>query len=247
MKDHNYHVLINLGFEDKEARIYLALLELGEAGILAIAEKSGVNRASIYYIIEKMKKRGTVTHVEKRGKEVYRAIKPTLILAQQKKHVKDLESALPEFQGLLNKTGKRPGVRFFEGIEAVKAIYADTLLATTDILNYANSREVRDHWPEYDREYVARRAAKKIFLRGIAPDDEYGRRVREEDGQYFRNTRLIDPQRLNFGNEIKIYDNKIAMMSFAGEVFGVIVESKDMADTQRAIFEMAWGFANQKS
>lgn len=243
MKDHNYRVLINLGLEDKEARIYLALLELGEAGILAIAQKSKVNRASIYYIIEKMKERGTVTHVNKRGKDVYMAVKPALLLAQQKRYLKDLEQALPSMQGLKSQTGKRPSVRFFEGIEAVKSIYEDTLTSKTDILNYANSQQIRDHWPEYDVEYVARRAAKRIHLRGIAPEDEQGRKVQKEDAKYVRETRLINPKKLNFNNEIKIYDNKVAMMSFAEEVFGVIIESKDMADTQRAIFEMAWSFA----
>lgn len=245
MKDHNYRVLINLGFEDKEARIYLALLELGAAGILAIAQKSGVNRASIYYIIEKMKERGTVTHVEKRGKDVYMAVKPSLLLAQQKRHLKDFEHVLPELSDLRSHAGKRPAVRFFEGIEAVKSIYEDTLTAKTEILNYANSREIRDHWPEYDTEYVARRAAKQIHLRGIAPNDEQGRKVQKEDIQYVRETRLIDPKKLNFNNEIKIYDNKVAMMSFASDVFGVIIESQDMAQTQRAIFEMAWSFAGQ--
>src|SRR3989338_1410456 len=71
LKDHNYHVLINLGFEDKEDHLYLALLELGKGTVLQIARKTKVNRASIYYIMEKMKKRGWVTHLKKAGKESY--------------------------------------------------------------------------------------------------------------------------------------------------------------------------------
>lgn len=243
LKDHNYHVLINLGFEDKEARIYLSLLELGGGTVLQIARESKVNRASIYYIMEKMKQKGYVAHVEKQGKELYIATKPALLLAQQKKHLKDFEHSLPELMGLHDQTGKRPRVRFFEGIEAVKAIYEDTLTAKTEILNYANSREVRDHWPEYDDEYVAERVRRKIPLRGIAPDDDYGRRVHEEDRKTLRQIRLIDPKKLNFTNEIKIYDDKVAMISFEKEVFGVLIKSDDMANTQRAIFEMAWQFA----
>ena len=42
-----------------------------------------------------------------------------------------------------------------------------------------------------------------------------------------------------------IYDHKIAMVSFADSLFGVIIESKALADTQRAIFEMAWGFTKK--
>ncbi|MBI5412255.1 hypothetical protein HZA43_03735 [Candidatus Peregrinibacteria bacterium] len=243
MKEPNYNVLINLGFEPKEAQIYLALLELGEASVLEISERSRVNRASIYYIMEKMKKRGVVTHIEKKGRDVFMAVDPHLLLAQEKRHLKEFESLIPELKGLTNKTGRRPRVRFYEGVEAVKSVYADTLTSKTEILNYANSREIRTHWPEYDEEYVAQRVAKKIFLRGIAPDDEYGRQVQSNDKKSLRQIRLIDPKKLNFTDEIKIYDHKIAMMSFEDEVFGVIIESQAMADTQRSIFEMAWHFA----
>ncbi len=246
MRETNYHVLINIGLEDKEARLYMALLELGKGTVLQIARKSKVNRASIYYIIEKMKKRGWVTHLKKEGKDTYMPADPQLLLAQQKAHLKDFESVIPEFKGLLNKTGKRPQVRFYEGLESVKAIYTDTLTSRTEILNYANSEEVRHHWPEYDHEYVNERAKLKIYLRGIAPNDARGKQVQTEDEKYYRKIRLIDPKKLKSTDEINIYDNKIAMVSFKDEIFGVIIESQAMADTQRSIFEMAWNFAGQE-
>jgi hypothetical protein len=36
------------------------------------------------------------------------------------------------------------------------------------------------------------------------------------------------------------------MVSFAENPFGVIIESRALADTQRAIFEMAWSFAAKR-
>lgn len=243
MKDHLFHVLNNLGLEEKEVLIYLALIELGEASVLEISRQSGVNRVSIYYILEKMKKAGRVTHSEKDGRDFFMAVDPRLLLAQEKQYVKEFETMIPQFKSMMSADEDRPRVRFFEGIHGVKAVYADTLTAQTEILNYANSQEVRDYWPEYDLEYVARRAAKKIHLRGIAPDDEQGRRVKAQDSDYFREMRLIDPKKLNFGNEIHIYNHKIAMVSFKDEPFGIIIESRALTETQRSIFEMAWGFA----
>ncbi|MEK9132099.1 MAG: helix-turn-helix domain-containing protein [Patescibacteria group bacterium] len=246
MKDDLNHVLTNLGFEPKEAAVYLALLELGKGSILEIARASGVNRASIYYIIEGMKKRGFVTQIEgSGGVHIYMPTDPRLLLAREKQHVKELEAVVPNLKALANNTGHRPSVRFFEELEGVKAIYEDTLSAKTEILNYANSQEIRDHWPNYDSEYVAKRAEKKIWLRGIAPDDDGGRRVQAEDPKFHREIRLIDPKKLPFNNEINIYDNKISMVSFIKPIFGVIIESKALAETQRSIFEMAWSFAGK--
>ncbi|MDD3862222.1 MAG: hypothetical protein PHP74_05065, partial [Candidatus Gracilibacteria bacterium] len=45
-----------------------------------------------------------------------------------------------------------------------------------------------------------------------------------------------------FENQISIYNNKVSIIHLEkGEEYGVILESKDVADMQRAIFELAWG------
>ncbi len=239
---------MNLGFEPKEAAVYLALLELGKGSILKIARASGVNRASLYYIIEGMKKRGFVTNLEERdGTQTYMPADPRILLAREKQSVKEFEAVMPDIKALVNRTGNRPRVRYFEDLEGIKAVYEDTLSSKTEILNYANSQEIRDHWPNYDEEYVAKRDSKKIWLRGIAPDDDYGRQVQSEDPRFYREIRLIDPKKLPFNNEINIYGNKIAIVSFIRPIFGVIIESKALAETQRSIFEMAWSFAGKKS
>jgi len=56
--------LISLGLSEKEARIYIVLLELEVATAHEVAEKSGVNRSSAYVVLEKMKEKGIVGLVE---------------------------------------------------------------------------------------------------------------------------------------------------------------------------------------
>lgn len=245
LKDTKYSVLINIGFDPKEIQIYLALLELGEGSILEISKRSKVNRASIYYIIEGMKQKGYVSHLKKNSGYVYMPTDPASLLSRQKSRIQDFEKTVPELNRLMSQNEKHTFVRFFEGIAGVKILYADTLSAKTEILSYANSREIRDHWIDYDAEYVAKRIAKKIKLRGIAADDEYGRQVQNGVKKSYRETRLINSKKLKFRDEINIYDDKIAMASFGDDVFGVIIESKALTETQRSIFEMAWEFSSQ--
>ena len=46
--------------------------------------------------------------------------------------------------------------------------------------------------------------------------------------------------------EINIYDDKVSIISFGeDELVGMIIESHEIADTQRAIFAMAWSFAGR--
>lgn len=143
---------------------------------------------------------------------------------------------------------RTPHVRFFEGWEGVRRVYEDTLTAKSEILNYANSAVVREFWPAYDVEYVAERVKRGIHLRGIAPEDAAGRKVHGQDREKLREIRLVPGKDFDFTNEINIYDSKVAICSFASQpqMFAVIIESKEVAETQRQIFEMAWRYSGKK-
>jgi hypothetical protein len=125
-------------------------------------------------------------------------------------------------------------------------------MASGELLNFANSAVVRSFWPGYDEEYVAARVKRGIHLRGIAPDDAAGRKVHGEDRQRLREIRLVPAKDFDFQNEINVYDHKVAICSFDSglrgnaDMFGVIIESKEVAETQRQIFEMAWRYAGRK-
>ena len=62
--------LKQLGLLEKEAKVYLASLELGEATVLELAKKSALNRTTVYVEIEKLGQRGLVSSIEK-GKKRY--------------------------------------------------------------------------------------------------------------------------------------------------------------------------------
>lgn len=232
----------HLGVDEKEAKVYLAALEVGSSPVSAIALKARMNRVTTYGILEKLVKKGMVNFMNKHHVKYFHATDPEILLKEYKKRLRDLEKALPDLKRLYGET-PHPKVNYFEGLDGIKAIYQDTLLAQTEILNFCNSQEIRAFWPEYDDEYVAERVRRKISLRGIAPDDEYGRRVRAEDRAMVREIRLIPKDKYNFANDVNVYDNKVAIISFLYEPIGMIIESAEIAGTQRAIFEMVWDFA----
>ncbi|PIZ76715.1 hypothetical protein COY05_00475 [Candidatus Peregrinibacteria bacterium CG_4_10_14_0_2_um_filter_38_24] len=235
-------ILTSLGLTDKESKVYLASTEAGTSPVSQIAQKAGINRVTTYDILEKLKQRGVISHFTKKQIKYFTATKPETLLEEFEKRTNSLRIALPKLKKLTGDVS-HPRVRYFEGIEGIKAIYADTLTSKTEILNYSNSLEIRNAWPNYDIEYVEKRAKKKIFLRGICQNDDYGKKVHELDQKYFREMRIINPDQFDFTNEINIYDDKVAIISFKDELIGMIIESQQIANSQRAIFDMCWKFA----
>ena len=239
--DHLVEKLIRFGLNEKEARVYLANLETGAAKVSAIAKRSGLNRITTYDILERLLEHGLVSLVIKNGQKIYTALDPKLFIERSKEKIKNLEKVLPLLKKLSSKTD-HPRIEYFEGLNGVKQVYADTLKAKTELLNYADSRLVREIWPEYDDEYVARRVREHIFLRGIAPHDEYGLKVVSENKSKHRDIRLVPGNIFNFANEINIYDDKVSIISLKNDLVGIIIENEDIANTQRSIFRMAWEF-----
>lgn len=236
-------VLLDIGLTDNEAQVYLATLELGDSPASDIALRAKVNRVTCYDTLKKLHQRGFISATTKNKIKYFSATDPDAIRMEIRQKYMNLKSALPDFRRLHGKTN-HPHIRYYEGLEGIKKVYSDTLSAQTEILNYADSKSIRKFWPTYDKDYVPERVKRKIYLRGIAPIDKYGKAVAAENKTSFREIRLVPASQYSFANEINIYDNKVSIISFGkDELVGMIIESPEIADTQRAIFLMAWEFA----
>ncbi len=241
-------VLRSIGLDDKEAQLYLCGLHVGSAPASEYAKASRLNRITSYNTLESMVRKGHFTVVKKVRGKFYAPVEPEYLALEARKNVDTLERTVPELRSLRKAKERKPNVRFFEGWEGVRHVYEHTLTAKTEIINFANSAVVRRFWPKYDEEYVAERVKHKIPLRGIAPDDEAGRWVHGEDREKLREIRLVPEKDFDFRNEINVYDDNVAICSFGSskDMFAVIIESKEVAETQRQIFEMAWRYAGLK-
>lgn len=243
------HILQAVGLDAKQSQLYVTGLQLGTAPASEYAKATGINRITAYNLLEEMVHRGMCTVVKKMRAKWYAPVAPEFVALEARKNSEALERVLPELRSLQGAKYRKPRVRFFEGWEGVRHVYQDTLTASSELLNFANSAVVRQFWPKYDQEYVEQRVKHGIHLRGIAPDDATGRRVHGEDRERLREIRLVPARDFDFKNEINIYDHKVAICSFdsglrgARDMFGVIIESKEVAETQRQIFEMAWRYA----
>jgi sugar-specific transcriptional regulator TrmB len=240
------HIIQSVGLEPHEAKLYLAGLKLGSAPASSYAKDTKLNRVTAYNYLEELVKRSMFTAAERGRTMHYAPVPPDQLSIEARKNVEALERAMPDLRSLMGSHHRAPHVRYFEGVEGVRKVYQDTLTADGELLNFANSAVVRDFWKEYDKEYVNKRIKKGIFLKGIAPDDAMGRKVHGKDNKSLREIRLVNAKEFPIHNEINIYDNKVAIVSFAedeADLFGVIIESKEVAETQKQVFEMAWRFA----
>ena len=90
--------LQQLGFTEYEARAYVALLAGGELNGYALAKATGIPRANIYAVADKLVQRGAAQRIEQPGGVAYAAIAPNPLLHDievgQRKAMAEARSAL---------------------------------------------------------------------------------------------------------------------------------------------------------
>ena len=138
--------LQEIGLNEKEAKVYLATLELGQSVVQDIAKKAGVNRATTYFVIEALMKSGLMSSFHKGKKQFFIAADPDRlveVLEQEKdlveKREKNLKKLLPQLQSINNKQKDRPVVKYYEGKEGIKTMVDEVLRADDNIINFAYS------------------------------------------------------------------------------------------------------------
>ena len=115
-----FEKLKNLGLSENEAKVYMAMLELGPSVVVEISRKSQINRPTTYVQIESLKKKGLVSTQTKGKKQIFIAESPDkleLLIDSELKTVEnkksELNNFLPELLSLFNSSGERPHVKFF--------------------------------------------------------------------------------------------------------------------------------------
>jgi sugar-specific transcriptional regulator TrmB len=126
VKEKLLETLKAIGFSEREARIYLTVLELNEALPGSVSQRSGVKRATTYQLLDKLAKKGLVSVVKKNGHLFYRAKDPVGFIEEEKKEaeklqgvLKDLHEDLPKLHSLHGEAREKMEVSVFDGQEGL--------------------------------------------------------------------------------------------------------------------------------
>lgn len=238
--------LVELGFSQKDAKVYLALLELGPSTATEIARKAKINRTTSYDILDSLAGDGLVNLIGETKIQKYAAESPEKVIKfleakiiKTKEQLGLAQALLPQLLSIYS-TKEKPKVKFYEGAEGMQEAFEDTLTAQGEILAYAVGEDIFKALTEkYVRGYFKRRVLKNIKVRVIAPDTPESRAVTVNDVAELRTSLLVPNDRFYFSIEMDIYNNKIMLASWR-EKFAIIIESEEITGAQRKIFELAW-------
>ena len=133
-------------------------------------------------------------------------------------------------------------MRFFEGLDGLKKVYADLNSSGTKEVQLVRSR----HSPNKDmRDVISEQTEKQIELnikvKIINSTDDVGINKRlHKDNERGTERRVAAAEVFLNPAQILIYGNKIAFTTYTEPMMSVILEHSDIAETIRSLYKMTW-------
>lgn len=245
-------LLKKIGLTDKEAKVYLATLELGEDSVQNIAKKAKVNRPNTYVILDKLIKMGLASTVERGKKTIYIAENPkelTSILEKEKREIeareKELAESMTQLKALYNRNNNKPTVRFFEGLDGLESLDritypSDSLGTKRETKNIIPLDILEELFPDRRKKSVGDRV--KLGLKSRLIYTRSSKLNIEENKDSLRTAIHLPRDKYPFTASLAIYPGLgIKIFYFDKEKpFGVLIESAELARNFELFYDLAW-------
>ncbi|MDO8470074.1 MAG: helix-turn-helix domain-containing protein [bacterium] len=241
--------LEGVGLSERQARVYLGTLELGRGTVQEIAVKCGEKRVTTHVILIELESKGLVRFIKSGKHRIVETTPPESLLAlirdqERLLRVREetLRKTLPELSMVYNLAHASPTVKFYEGPEGIRALREEALRASSKVkrvVGFVSIDKLFAAFGKGEQEFSLERVQRGIRSRVIYTTKS-GPRPDATSPKLLREARFVPPEKFPFQSDISIYGDKVSFVALTGNLNGVMITSKSIADTMLAIFELAW-------
>ncbi len=249
----NPKTLERIGLTPGEAKIYLALLDLGQTTTGPIVDKSGVSTSKTYKILKRLEIKGLVSHIIKKSIVHWSAANPSRILEMIEKQEeeisdkkKEVENIMPE---LLKKAEKLKTVQQAEvyvGIKGMISVFNDEtnyLKEHKKEINYiigvtkSYSKQTYDFFKRLENKRDNLKVKRKFLFgkdaKGTMP--------------FVEKSKFCEVRYLSYSSvvSINIYGETSLISIFSEEPIFFVIKSKEIAESFKNYFKLLWRIAKK--
>lgn len=246
--------LQDIGLNDKEAVVYLALLSVEHASVLDLANKTKIKRPTVYVVLELLAKKGLVSETTIGKKTHYHAEPPErletfverrkIALEESQKTLKDI---IPQIKSISRDSGERPVVKYFEGrdgiISSSEELLQDKKEAGGEMYMIYPKDDLEELFSESERSKlreirISKNIKSKVLytsFKSDKPSDTTGDRIK------------IDQNRYPINCDVSIYGDKVRISILGKKLSSIFIRSKDLAVTLRSLIDLVFDKDKQNS
>jgi len=248
------HLLEKAGLSKNEVKVYLALLEDGEETSGPLIKKAGINSSKVYESLERLQRKGLVSHVRKTNKRYFRAADPKRLLdyieekkrkLEEEKH--SIQGIVPQLELIQKKTDEEEQeATIYKGLKGYRTILENMLNELkSDGEYYAfASGKLKDVLGPYW--YIFQKKKQKYKIKAKCLWDPKVRNQSTYLKEYVGTGRFIASGSYKSPVDLWIYNDKIIQVSYTTKpIFAVLIKSKGLSRSYKDLFESMWKVANK--
>lgn len=242
--------LEKIGLTEKRAKVYLAVLELGQASVIQIARKTLIKRTTLYDIVADLTAQGYLSEVKKGAKNVILAEDPEILVKKFERRLDEVRDLAPTLSAIFSSVTSKPQIKFYEGVEGVRHLMEESLLMKVKEVYYWGPADniIKILGQVYIDKWLKRRIQSGIKTHGLLTQDapRGSKPYLLSDPRALREVRWLKTKTV-FDGILWLYDNKVMYISSAKDSFGFIIESENFTSFMKVIFQSMWVTAEEDS
>lgn len=237
--------LQQLGFSESEAKVYLALLEIGFCTTGPIIKKTGLHRNIVYETLDKLVAQGLVSQIIQRGKKHFRVLSPEKILKQEKSQLDLAQKVVPELVKLQKQ--EKQEVIVYEGIEGFQNAHLDAIEqieknSTIHVL-IAGAQKWYENMKDSLKKFEKIRIAKNIKIKITALESQREEMKIQQKRSLFE-VRFL-PQKFDNPSDAAVYGDITLIMVYGQPVFVIMIKNPRIAQSFKQYFDIFWKTAEK--
>ncbi len=243
-------IIKQMRLTSKHALIYEILNKKPATTPLQLSRETKLNRSSLYRYLEELRVCGLVELILGDKTSKYRTNPDGFdrYLASEELRVTSLKSEIPALLRALPKTedGERSEIKYFQGIDGLKQMLWNVVASGHDFVGLG----YEDWNTSVGKSFAERLRAKNVETgarsREITNDKDDDYEYTALGQKYYKvyEHRGIDKNTIEINQDTYIYGDVFAYYyHYKGEHFGVEIHNKEIAKTERQMFEILWKMA----
>ncbi len=236
-------ILQQIGFSPNEAKVYLALLNLGKAGARQLIQKTGLYSANVYEALEKLQSRGFAGSIEEGKKRFFQASSPMQLLSILRERQEQLQGVLPKLLAVHVRQVENQEATVLRGKEGYRALLEDILAERKDYYVLGGVGKSFQLLPVFMPKFMQERARQRIWRTLLF--NEFARGSEQAKKRPYSRIRFLPPEMISPAT-IFIYGEKTAIGIIEEDnSFMLLVKNRRVAESFMAYFKALWEIAKE--
>ncbi|MBI5148746.1 helix-turn-helix domain-containing protein [Candidatus Pacearchaeota archaeon] len=239
--------LQRIGLTDAEAKVYLALLELGSTTAGPLIKKAELHRATVYDCLKRLIEKGLVSYVVVRKMRYFEAADPMILLNLVKEREEELREILPQLKAKRQIGAIKQEVTVFSGTKGIKTVCENILEElgyNGEYLDFGVSglfREIMSfYWDIWQKK------KKKLKIRSKCIFDEKLKKINPKLLKDYYGEAKFNPHEYSSFTDTIIYKDKVVLFIWTAKPpVAIVIKNKENADSYRNQFRLMWKYAKK--